>query len=308
MNDSPAFYDPATKTIFVSDDLKAFEHLYRFALRRSLTTALLDQQFDWSSRLSSDIACGSARSSSDNRWRCAGCGQRTRCERRAGSAGTRVPRRFVQGHGDTISPSQYAATITGRAGVAMRPTMASLAMTPSRWQRSSRRHRAMTPCSMPVVPRRRLCRPHPTQGMMFWYYVLASRIDDTQAWSAADSLDERLVETSAGTPSPCVDATFGAADADGAAVLLGRLPVVGRCGSGGVRRPRSPRSMATRSPSAPAILARCSRRHYRRRCPWSFGGAGCRACARASRRQRRPATPRSTPLPGHRGTSTRHGS
>ena len=51
-NDSPAFYDPATKTIFVSADLKSFEHLYRFALRRSLATALLDQQFQWSARLS----------------------------------------------------------------------------------------------------------------------------------------------------------------------------------------------------------------------------------------------------------------
>ena len=26
---SPSFYDPATMTIFVSNDLKAFEHLYR---------------------------------------------------------------------------------------------------------------------------------------------------------------------------------------------------------------------------------------------------------------------------------------
>ena len=33
MNDSPAFYDPRTKTIYVSDDLKGYEHLYRFAIR-----------------------------------------------------------------------------------------------------------------------------------------------------------------------------------------------------------------------------------------------------------------------------------
>ena len=51
LNDSPAFYDPATKTIYVTDDLESYEHLYRFALHRALTAALLDQQFDWSARL-----------------------------------------------------------------------------------------------------------------------------------------------------------------------------------------------------------------------------------------------------------------
>ena len=47
----PAFYDPTTKTIYVSNDATAYEHLYRFALRRALATALLDQHFDWSTRL-----------------------------------------------------------------------------------------------------------------------------------------------------------------------------------------------------------------------------------------------------------------
>ena len=49
--DQPAFYDPTTKTIYVSNDATPYEHLYRFALRRALAMALLDQQFDWSTRL-----------------------------------------------------------------------------------------------------------------------------------------------------------------------------------------------------------------------------------------------------------------
>jgi hypothetical protein len=55
---------------------------------------------------------------------------------------------------------------------------------------------------------------------MFWYYVLASRIDDGQAWSAAIRWTSDSLTTSAGTPSPCINATFGAADADGAAAAL----------------------------------------------------------------------------------------
>ena len=62
LNDSPAFYDPATKTIYVSDDLKPYEHVYRFALHRALATALLDQQFDWSTRV--------RRRRLPPRWRC----------------------------------------------------------------------------------------------------------------------------------------------------------------------------------------------------------------------------------------------
>ena len=91
MNDSPAFYDPATKTIFVSNDLKAFEHLYRFALRRSLTTALLDQQFDWSARLSttSPAAALGLRATIDGD--ALAVANALAAERRARSAGARVP-------------------------------------------------------------------------------------------------------------------------------------------------------------------------------------------------------------------------
>jgi hypothetical protein len=62
--------------------------------------------------------------------------------------------------------------------------------------------------------------------MMFWYYVLASRIDDGLAWSAASHWTGDALST---TPSAsdasiqCVDATVAAADADGAAVLLTAL-------------------------------------------------------------------------------------
>ncbi|HVE20222.1 MAG TPA: hypothetical protein VNB52_14100 [Ilumatobacteraceae bacterium] len=219
MNDSPSFYDPATKTIFVSNDLKAFEHLYRFALRRSLTTALLDQQFDWSARLSktSPAAALGLRATIDGDALAVANALAV-----SDAPDQLVPEylSFVQGHGDTISPSPYAAIITGRPGAVMRPTMASLAKDPV----SLATLEQATPSNDAVLDVTRLVpttvSAPPTQGMMFWYYVLASRIDDGQAWSAAARWTSDSLTTSASTPGPCINATFGAADADGAAAAL----------------------------------------------------------------------------------------
>ena len=221
MNDSPTFYDPATKTIFVSDDLEAFEHLYRFALRRSLATALLDQQFDWSSRLSptSPAAALGLRSTIDGDALAVANALAVR-----DAPDQLVPEflSFVQGHGNTVSPSQYAATITGRPGVVMRPTVVSLANDPV----SLATLEKATPSNDAALDVGRLApamvSPPTTQGMMFWYYVLASRIDDGQAWSAANHwTGDSLTITSAAVPSPCVDATFSAADPIGIAPVLG---------------------------------------------------------------------------------------
>ena len=219
LNDSPAFYDPATKTIIVSDDLKSFEHLYRFALRRSLATALLDQQFDWSSRLAVTSPAGAL-------------GLRATIDGDALAVANALAVNdapdqlapeffaFVQGHGSTISPSQYAATITGRPGVTMRPTMASLANDPVGLAALEQ----ATPSNDAVLDAARLApaieSPPGTQGMMFWYYVLASRIDDGQAWAAVARWTGDSLANSTAAPSPCVDGTFSAADADGAAVVL----------------------------------------------------------------------------------------
>ncbi|MEY2521862.1 MAG: hypothetical protein QOJ66_427, partial [Ilumatobacteraceae bacterium] len=184
LNDSPSFYDPATKTIYVSNDLKAFEHLYRFALRRSLTTALLDQQFDWSGRLSktSPAAALALRATIDGDALAVANALAV-----SDSPDQLAPEylSFVQGHGDAVSASPYAAIITGRPGAVMRPTMASLANDPV----SLAALEQATPNSDAVLDVARVApttvSTPTTQGMMFWYYVLASRIDDGQAWSAA---------------------------------------------------------------------------------------------------------------------------
>ena len=221
MNDSPAFYDPESQTIFVTEDLKVHPHLYRFAMHRALTAALLDQEFDWGWRLgsTSPAAVLAVRSTID--------GDALAVANRLAADDT--PEQlapelfaFVQGHGGSIASSQYAVAIAGRAGVAMRPTMASLSADTAALAGLEQ----ATAADDSVLDVVRADLPSAgtapgAHGMMFWYYVLASRIDDGQAWSAAVRWTADSVATSTGPSSPCVDATVSAADPDGAAVLLG---------------------------------------------------------------------------------------
>ncbi len=224
LNDAPAFYDPANKTIYVSDDLKAFEHLHRFAMHRALATALLDQRYDWSSRV--DAASPAA-----------ALGIRATIDGDALAVANALAMNdgpdqlapelfaFVQGHGSTVSPSQYAATLAGRAGVAMRPTIAAMASDVD----SLATLEQATPSSDAILdvarPPAVADAPAGMQGMMFWYYVLASRIDDGQAWSAATRWTADSLVPSTGSTGKCVDAKIAAGDADSAAVLLAAFQV-----------------------------------------------------------------------------------
>ena len=195
LDDSPAFYDPATKTIFVTDDLKAYEHLYRFALRRALTTALLDQQFDWSYAVADGIACRCARPfeqlSTATPWLSP---THLRPERRAGSAGARV----VSSSRATATRFRHLRTrrpITGRAGVAMRPTIASMANDPVvAGSPRAGRPRATTRCSTPR--RSRVDRRFASTDAGNDVLVLRACQPDRRRPGVVrrDSLDERLAD------------------------------------------------------------------------------------------------------------------
>ncbi len=218
LNDSPAFYDAATKMIYVSDDLKPYEHLYRFALHRALTTALLDQQFGWSARVAAatPAAALALRATIDadalavaNSLAAKDAPDQLAPEMLA----------FVQGHEIVVAPSQFAAAIAGRAGVAMRSTI-SATTDPNALAALEQ----ATPVSDAVFDGARtqvsVASPPGTQGMMFWYYVLAGRIDDTQAWSAAAHWMGDSMVVSTNSSVQCVDAKVVADDAGGAALLV----------------------------------------------------------------------------------------
>ena len=126
MNDSPAFYDPASKTIYVPDDLAAQEHLYRFAMHRAMTAALLDQQFDWGAR----VATATPGSALALRAVIDGDALAVANSLSANDAPDQLaPEQaaYTQGHGTTAATSPYAATIIGRAGVTIRETVAATA-------------------------------------------------------------------------------------------------------------------------------------------------------------------------------------
>ena len=65
-----------------------------------------------------------------------------------------------------------------------------------------------------------------SQGMMVWYYVLASRIDAGQAWNAAVRWTADTTAVSTGSTSPCVESTITTADSEGALILLAALALI----------------------------------------------------------------------------------
>lgn len=219
LDESPAFYDPATETIYVSDDLTTYSHLQRFALHRALTVALLDQQSDWSTRLAtaSPAAAFAIRATIDGDALAVANSLAAKNE-----PDQLAPEllAFVQGHSNTVSPSPYAATVAGSAGVAMLPTMSPMLGTPAALMALEQATPSTDVMFDIARPPADVASSPGTQGMMFWYYVLASRIDDGQAWSAAVRWTADSLTTSMGSASQCVDATITAGDVDGAGVLL----------------------------------------------------------------------------------------
>jgi hypothetical protein len=62
--------------------------------------------------------------------------------------------------------------------------------------------------------------PAGSMGMTFWYYVLAGRIDDTQAWQAMTLWTGDSLSTVAGSENHCVDAKVSTADGAGMSTML----------------------------------------------------------------------------------------
>jgi hypothetical protein len=219
INDAPAFYDSATKTILVSDDLAAQAHLYRFAMHRALTAALLDQRFEWSTRVAtaSPASAFAIRATIDAD--ALAVANKLAAADQPEALSTEVSA-YSQGHVAAVASSPYASAVAGRAGAALRPLAESKSQDSTAlaaFEQASPNSDSLFDVAHPVAT---VASPAGTQGMMFWYYVLASRIDDAQAWAAATRWSGDSLAAPTGTTSGCVDATIAAADPEGAAVLL----------------------------------------------------------------------------------------
>ena len=200
--DSPAFYDPASETIYVAGGLP--EQLARFGLRRALALALLDQVYGWGSRV--DGASGSVASG-------------TRALYDADALATAVAMTSDAERNEIImqmfgiyvtfeiapSPSPYATAAAGRLGVALQPFVESVPAA----ERSTLLDDAAISDGQALDLRRLVsgAQEAPTatsRGMLFWYHVLASRLDNNTAWATALAWRGDVVSTVAGINGVCV--------------------------------------------------------------------------------------------------------
>ncbi|MDP2028207.1 MAG: hypothetical protein Q8K12_01015 [Thiobacillus sp.] len=205
--DAPAFYDASEETIYVVEDLEP--ELYQFAMKRALTLALLDQEYGWGDRIadaSPAVALGTRALYDGDALAVAN--ELTTDEERAEII-LQIFGLYTK-YEIPPSPSPFATVVVGRLGVATRPYVETTAvedraaveadLTISDGQVLDLRWLAMDDVFVPAAATSR--------GMLFWYHVLASRIDNDLAWQAALSWRGDSVSTVNSTEGTCVVATI----------------------------------------------------------------------------------------------------
>lgn len=222
--DQPAFFDPATGTVNVVNGLGP--ELRGFAIQRALGMALLDQHYAWSTLLAGEplsVVTGTRMVVEADALATA---QSLVTEAERVAIATQTTDLFARLEVPP-SPSPYATAVLSRLGVAMWPWFRELAdgdrvalLTGIRLTDASvldlRRFAAVAPAPGAAAPTTLAGRPLPldeagatgTRGMLFWYHVLAGRLDSDLAWRAALSWqdDSLSVERTAGRV--CVSALF----------------------------------------------------------------------------------------------------
>ena len=201
---SPAFYDPASDTIFVAEGLP--DELYRFAMHRALTLALLDQKFDWSARAqdaSPSVARG-IKGYYDGDAIAVALGMTTPTEQ--ADIFKQTLGLFVD-YSIAASPSPFASTVASRLGVALWPYFDATIDEDRAMQEKD-----AAPSDGQLLDLRRLTSgaaestSKTSQGMLFWYHALAGRIDENTAWEAALAWQNDDVSIVEGPTGACVTA------------------------------------------------------------------------------------------------------
>ena len=215
--ETSAYYDAGTEKIYVVIGLP--EETHRFAMYRALTAALLDQKYGWGSRI--DGAAPSVVRGTRALYEADALAT-------ASSMLTATDRALVieqqVGLYTTFSvpttPSQFASTVAGRLGVSLRAFVESFP--PSERDRMLR---DATVTDGQALDLRRLVRGVAdgtevaqealrqetlpgtgSQGMLFWYHVLASRLDVATAWNNALPIEADDVVVTPGPNGYCVTA------------------------------------------------------------------------------------------------------
>lgn len=248
--DAPAFYDPASATINVLSGLQP--ELRTFALHRALAVALLDQNFGWWDRSVGQPAAVIV-----------GTRMLYEADALATALALVIEPERVKISNQLLdlyttrdippSPSPYASTVIGRLGVALWPwfrdrdpldrskllldaTQADATLLDLDDFAAYVDGRAdVDPTA--VGAGARVGTPprvsEKSRGALFWYHVLAARIDDDLAWRAAVGWENDEVASTRSGGAVCVTALFeadasaaaAATDAFGQWSALSPLPV-----------------------------------------------------------------------------------
>ena len=212
--DEPAFYDPTTEAIYVVEGLDP--EVRTFALHRALTMALLDQQFGWGDRIataSPAVAVGT-RALYDADALAVAQSLLTDKDRTAVADQMYA---LVLDNSGAASPSPFGSYTAGRLGVALWPYFDA--------QSPQQRDLIETEAAVTdgqVLDIRRLVSGQAesagdeSQGMLFWYHVLAARLDDDLAWNAALGWRGDDVSPSASGTAACFAGTVRVDDAHAA--------------------------------------------------------------------------------------------
>ena len=214
--DSPAFYDGASDAIYVLQGLDP--EVRTFALHRALTMALLDQQFGWSDRIataSPAVAVGT-RALYDADALAVAQSLLTDGDRTAVADQLYA---LVRDNAGGATPSPFGSYTAGRAGLALWTYFDA--------QSPQQRDLLETEAAMTdgqLLDLRRLTSGtaesagDQAQGMLFWYHVLAARLDDDLAWNAALGWRGDDVSSS-GSGGTCVTGTIRVDDAHSAVAV-----------------------------------------------------------------------------------------
>lgn len=268
--DQPAFYDPASKTIYVIDGLS--EDLREIVLTRALGNALLDQHFGWGTTVANasgeSVKLGVRALFDGDALALTGDMVATLLADPARAAAVTDELAVLRAEAASLArgASPYASAIVGRAGDPTRHLFSSQ-MTPSPLSRNGAeelavssdasvydgvRSRTSTPEVLTSVVRPptgavlpdapadpsasadpaapadsvvgvQTAGPARMAGMIYWYYVLAGRLDPGTAWRAALAWNGDITEQALMPDGRCVSSTIATFDADGQQLLLGAL-------------------------------------------------------------------------------------
>ncbi|MBI4884446.1 MAG: hypothetical protein HY826_10390 [Actinobacteria bacterium] len=204
--ETPAFYDAGEEEIYVVADLPAATH--RFAMHRALASALLDQEYGWGRRAAGGAPTVSrgTRALYEADALATATGLLTAADRASVLEQQPILSSTI---GVIASPSPFGTAMAGHIGVALRAYVESVPLadraailrnaTITDGQALDLRRLVSGAVEIPSVG---------SEGMLFWYHVLAGRLDPATAWNNALALQRDDVSVTKGASGYCVTAVL----------------------------------------------------------------------------------------------------